>query len=90
MSNNGLEAKLEGLLKKQKEMSNEIANSEVISIKEWESYSKDRQDSIIMFVHLACEDLKGINPNISFDEETKKYMAKNGIKKILKNIENAF
>lgn len=85
----GLEERLKELLEKQDKMAKErqVKNSDIISIKEWNSWSEERQESIIAFVTIACEmndDMK-FNPN-DFDKETLKYIAKNGLIKILKNI----
>ena len=85
----GLEEKLKELLEKQDKMAKEreVKNSDIISINEWNSWSEERQESIIAFVTIACEmkDDAKFNPN-DFDKETLKYIAKNGLMKVLKNL----
>lgn len=83
----GLEERLKELLDKQEQMSSEVKNSDIISVKEWQSWSKERQDSIIMFVSITCDlqEETDFDPS-TFDKETLKYIAKKGLIKVLSKL----
>ena len=65
---------------------NKVENSEIFSLKEWESYSDERKLSIIVFIYLS-QQLPSTPPQIDFDEETSKYLLVEGLKNVLKKIE---
>ena len=63
-----------------------VTNSNIFTLDEWLSFSKERQESIVIFVTLT-QNMKEIdNTKIQFDDETSKFMAMEGIKRILKEI----
>lgn len=63
-----------------------VTNSDIFTIDEWLSFSKERQESITIFVVLT-QNLKDIaHTKIQFDDETSKFMAMEGIKRLLKEI----
>lgn len=63
-----------------------VTNSDIFTIDEWLSFSKERQESITIFVVLT-QNLKDIDhTKIQFDDETTKFMAMEGIKRLLKDI----
>lgn len=63
-----------------------VTNSDIFTLDEWLSFSKERQESIVLFVTLT-QNVKEIdNTKIQFDDETSKFMAMEGIKRILKEI----
>lgn len=63
-----------------------VTNSDIFTLDEWLSFSKERQESIVIFVTLT-QNMKEIdNTKIQFDDETSKFMAMEGIKRILKEI----
>lgn len=63
-----------------------VTNSDIFTLDEWLSFSKERQESIAIFVTLT-QNMKEIDhTKIKFDDETSKFMAMEGIKRILKEI----
>lgn len=64
----------------------EVTNSNIFSLDEWLSFSKERQESITMFVNLTQEPKLIDHTKLGFDNETLKYMAMEGLKRILKEI----
>ena len=66
----------------------EVTNSEIFSLKEWKSWSKERQESVILFIHMATDikDAQNIVRESTFDRETSLFMAKQGFKKVLLNM----
>lgn len=63
-----------------------VTNSDIFTLDEWLSFSKERQESIAIFVTLT-QNMKDIDhAKIQFDDETSKFMAMEGIKRILKGI----
>lgn len=63
-----------------------VTNSDIFTLDEWLSFSKERQESIAIFVTLT-QNMKDIDhTKIQFDGETSKFMAMEGIKRILKEI----
>lgn len=68
---------------KVEEPQHEVTNSEIFSLKEWLSYSKERQDSIKAFVTMAATNDVGLEAIEMMDDETKKYMVKMGFRKAL-------
>lgn len=63
-----------------------VTNSDIFTLDEWLSFSKERQESIAVFVTLT-QNVKDIDhAKIKFDDETSKFMAMEGIKRILKEI----
>lgn len=66
----------------------EATNSEIFSLKEWKSWSKERQESVILFIHMATDikDAQNIVKESNFDRETSLFMAKQGFKKVLLNM----
>ena len=63
-----------------------VTNSDIFTLDEWLSFSKERQESIAIFVTLT-QNMKGIDhTKIKFDDETSKFMAMEGLKRILKEI----
>lgn len=63
-----------------------VTNSDIFTLDEWLSFSKERQESIAIFVTLT-QNMKDIDhAKIQFDDETSKFMAMEGIKRILKEI----
>lgn len=64
----------------------DVTNSNIFTIDEWLSFSKERQESITIFVSLT-QSMKDIDhTKIQFDDETSKFMAMEGIKRILKEV----
>jgi hypothetical protein len=63
-----------------------VTNSDIFTLDEWLSFSKERQESIAIFVTLT-QNMKEIDhTKIKFDDETSKFIAMEGIKRILKEI----
>ena len=64
----------------------EVTNSNIFSLDEWLSFSKERQESITVFVNLTQNTKLIDHTKLCFDKETSKYMAMEGLKRILKEI----
>ena len=91
MENIGLEAKLKEQKKQlidslfENEILDEgpqITNMNILTLDEWKSFSKERRESIIMFVTMACEPNKNIDVEM-FDKETAAFMARQGLRKLI-------
>lgn len=63
-----------------------VTNSDIFTLDEWLSFSKERQESIVIFVTLTQNMTEIDHTKIQFDDETSKFMAMEGIKRILKEI----
>ena len=69
-----------------KEKSVEVTNSNIFTLDEWLSFSKERQESITIFIRLT-QDIKEIDhTKITFDEETTRFITMESLKNILKNV----
>ena len=90
MEKPALETLMKKMLEEHEQESRKIENENVLSIEEWNSFSKERQDSIVMFVMMCCENVSvEESEKIDFNLETRKYMAKNGLLKLVKRMSDA-
>ena len=64
----------------------EITNSEIFSLKEWMSCSKERRDSIATFVLTTINFEDVVSKNIEYDKTTVEYIAKQGLLKVIKGL----
>ena len=69
-----------------KEKSVEVTNSNIFTLDEWLSFSKERQESITIFICLT-QNIKEIDhTKITFDEETTRFVTIESLKSILKKV----
>ena len=68
-----------------KEKSVEVTNSNIFTLDEWLSFSKERQESIAIFICLTQSVKEIDHTKITFDEETTRFITIESLKSILKN-----